>query len=200
MAVLRSFLENTMELESMSRQALVERLLTLSPGKRAVLGTSEPDGAWTLCQTDRLAQILAAAKELLLRDLRRELSDSTLMDSPRALRDWLRLRCADLEHEVFMVVYLDARHRILDMETMFRGSSTQATVYPREVVKAALARNAVAVAFAHNHPSGCAEPSRADEHLTSTLKSALALVDVRCLDHFIVAGDQLTSMAERGLM
>ena len=105
-----------------------------------------------------------------------------------------------LDHEVFLVVFLDTHHRLLDAKVMFRGTLAQTTVYPREVVKAALARNAAAVAFAHNHPSGVAEPSRADETLTATLKAALALVDVRVLDHVIVAPGQALSMAEKGLL
>ena len=104
------------------------------------------------------------------------------------------------EHEIFAVLFLDARHQLLAMEEMFRGTLTQTSVYPREVVKRALERNAAAVMLAHNHPSGVAEPSRADEFLTQTLKTALALVDVRVLDHVIVAAGQSVSMAERGLM
>ena len=125
---------------------------------------------------------------------------ASIISSPATLRDWLRLYCSDLQHEVFVVVFLDVNHRVLDVEPMFRGTVTQTAVYPREVVKAALSRNAAAVAFAHNHPSGQAEPSRADEALTMTLKAALALVDVRVIDHFVVAGDQLVSMAELGLL
>jgi DNA repair protein RadC len=106
-----------------------------------------------------------------------------VMESPQVLRDWLRLYCAGLEHEVFIVVYLDARHRLIDAVELFRGTLTQTSVYPREVVKGALTRNAAAVALAHNHPSGVAEPSRADEFLTQNLRAALGLVDVRVLDH-----------------
>jgi DNA repair protein RadC len=122
------------------------------------------------------------------------------MNSPQALRDWLRLHCAGLQHEVFIVLFLDAQNRLLSAVEMFRGTLTQTSVYPREIVKSALERNAAAVALAHNHPSGSAEPSRADEFLTQNLKSALALVDVRVLDHFVVAGDQCASFAERGLI
>lgn len=135
-----------------------------------------------------------------MRGLRRDMQAASIISSPATLRDWLRLYCSDLQHEVFVVVFLDVNHRVLDVEPMFRGTVTQTAVYPREVVKAALSRNAAAVAFAHNHPSGQAEPSRADEALTMTLKAALALVDVRVIDHFVVAGDHLVSMAERGLL
>jgi DNA repair protein RadC len=116
------------------------------------------------------------------------------------VRDYLRLILQDREHEVFLVVFLDAQHRAIASEEMFRGTLTQTSVYPREVLKAALRQNAAAVIFAHNHPSGVAQPSHADELLTRTLKDALALVDVKVLDHFIVAGAQALSFAERGLL
>lgn len=147
-----------------------------------------------------LERKLGVARELLMRDLRAQLSAGPVMNSPQALRDWLRLHCAGLQHEVFIVLFLDSQNRLLSAAEMFRGTLTQTSVYPREVVKSALQRNAAAVVLAHNHPSGSAEPSRADEHLTQTLKAALALVDVRILDHLVVAGDQATSFAERGLI
>lgn len=105
-----------------------------------------------------------------------------------------------LEHEVFGCIWLDARHRVIEVEELFRGTLTQASVYPREVVKSALKHNAAAVIFYHNHPSGAAEPSNADEGLTRRLKEALELVDVRALDHFIIAHTKTTSFAERGLI
>jgi len=147
-----------------------------------------------------LAHRLDVARELLLRDLREQMCNSPVMSSPQVLRDWLRLHCAGLQHEVFLVIYLDAHHRLIEAEELFRGTLTQTSVYPREVVKGALTRNAAALALAHNHPSGEAEPSRADELLTQTLKSALNLVDVRIIDHFIVAGDKVVSFAELGLI
>ena len=147
-----------------------------------------------------LRRKLTVARELLLRDLHAQMQAGPVMESPQVLRDWLRLYCAGLEHEVFIVVYLDAHHRLIDAVELFRGTLTQTSVYPREVVKGALTRNAAAVALAHNHPSGVAEPSRADEFLTQNLKSALGLVDVRVLDHFVVAGDSVLSFAERGLL
>jgi DNA repair protein RadC len=122
------------------------------------------------------------------------------LSSPSAVRDYLRLLLAGREHEVFVVVLLDAQNRVLSCEELFRGTLTQTSVYPREVVKVALAANAGAAIFAHNHPSGCSEPSRADELLTQNLKSALALVDVKVLDHFVVAGAEAISFAERGLL
>jgi len=120
--------------------------------------------------------------------------------SPEAVRDYLRLSLHDRAHEVFVCVFLDSQHRVIACDELFRGTLAQTSVYPREVVKAALAHNAAAVIFAHNHPSGIAEPSRADELLTQSLKQALALVDIRTLDHFIVAGCLLVSFAERGLI
>jgi len=122
------------------------------------------------------------------------------LTSPQAVRDYLRLRIADREHEVFVCLFLDSQNRLIAAEELFRGTLAQTSVYPREVVKAALRHNAAAVIFAHNHPSGVAEPSRADELLTAALKQALALVDIRVLDHIIVASEKTTSFAERGLL
>ena len=129
------------------------------------------------------------------------LVERTLFDSPQIVRDWLRLRLGHLPHETFCVLLLDARHCLIDAVDLFRGTLTQTSVYPREVVKLCLARNAAAVIFAHNHPSGAAEPSTADELLTRALKEALSLVDVRVLDHFVVpAHGSPVSFAERGLL
>jgi DNA repair protein RadC len=154
--------------------------------------------------TDRRSSVLAhrldVARELLLRDLHEQMRTGPVMSSPQAVRDWLRLYCAGLEHEVFLVLYLDAHNRLIEAEELFRGTLTQTSVYPREVVKGALARNSGALAFAHNHPSGEAQPSQADELLTQTLKSALSLVDVRVIDHFVVAGNHVVSFAERGII
>ncbi|MBN8441553.1 MAG: DNA repair protein RadC [Thauera sp.] len=144
---------------------------------------------------------LQAVMELARRALSETLRERALFDSPQAVRDWLRLRLGHLPHEVFCVMLLDARHRLIDAIDLFRGTLTQTSVYPREVVKLALEHNAAAVIFAHNHPSGAAEPSTADELLTRSLKEALALVDVRVLDHFVVpAHGAPVSFAERGLL
>ena len=129
-----------------------------------------------------------------------EVREADALATPDVVRDYLRLRLGDRPHEVFAVVFLDTQHRAIETLEMFRGTLSQTSVYPREVVIEALARNAAAVILAHNHPSGHAEPSRADEMLTRTLKSALALVDVRVLDHFIVTRTAVISMAERGLL
>lgn len=141
-------------------------------------------------------EVLLAAQRLLARRVR----GSDVLSSPAAVRDFLRLRHEPLEFEVFAVVHLDAQSRVLDYVEMFRGTLTQTSVYPREVVKDALGRNSAALVLVHGHPSGCAEPSRADEALTQTLKSALSLVDVRVLDHLIVGDHVIYSMAEHGLM
>jgi DNA repair protein RadC len=129
-----------------------------------------------------------------------ETSRTDVLSSPSVVRDYLRLRLAEREYEVFAVVFLDTHLRVIETVEMFRGTLSQASVYPREVVKEALARNAAAVVLAHNHPSGCPEPSRSDEYLTQTLRSALQLVDVRVIDHIVVARGGSVSFAERGLL
>jgi len=142
----------------------------------------------------------AAALELARRTLAEQMKRRSALTSPGAVRDYLRLLLAAKPHEVFICIWLDAQHRVIDSAELFRGTLTQTSVYPREIVKAALAANAAAVIFAHNHPSGAAQPSQADELLTRNLKEALALVEVKVLDHFIVAGNQAISFAERGLL
>ena len=141
-----------------------------------------------------------AVIELARRSIAQGLKEKSALTSPGAVRDYLRLALGGRPHEVFVCLWLDAQHRVIDFEEPFRGTLTQTSVYPREIVKAALARNAAAVIFAHNHPSGAAQPSQADELLTRNLKEALALVEVKVLDHFIVAGNQAISFAERGLL
>ena len=149
--------------------------------------------------TAKYAQ-LQAALEIARRTLREKLAAGAALSAPGTVRDYLRLTLHGRPHEVFVAVFLDAQHRVVACEELFRGTLTQTSVYPREVVKRALHHNAAALIFAHNHPSGVAEPSRADEALTVALKQALALVDVRVLDHFVVAGDGALSFAERGLL
>lgn len=143
---------------------------------------------------------IAAVLEIARRSLLQELAQRPVFDAPEAVRQYLRLKLAPLGHEVFAVLFLDAQHRLIAMEEMFRGSLTQTSVYPREVVKRGLDLGAAAVILAHNHPSGVAEPSRADELMTKGLSSALALVDMRVLDHFVVGSTDVISMAERGLL
>ncbi|MES2238110.1 MAG: DNA repair protein RadC [Pseudomonadota bacterium] len=144
---------------------------------------------------------LSAALELARRSLINPLKERDALTSPQAVRDWLRLSLGGLQHEVFVALWLDAQNRLISTEELFRGTLTQTSVYPREVVKRALANNAGAVILAHNHPSGVTEPSSTDIALTSTLKQALALIEVKVLDHFVVAsGTTPLSFAERGLI
>jgi DNA repair protein RadC len=143
---------------------------------------------------------LQAVLELARRALAETLRSGDALGSPSAVRDFLRLTLANREREVFLAVMLDAQNRVLACEELFRGTLTQTSVYPREVVKCALEHNAAAVIFAHNHPSGVAEPSNADQVLTQSLKQALALVDIKVLDHFVIAGNSALSFAERGLI
>jgi DNA repair protein RadC len=141
-----------------------------------------------------------AVVEMARRALAEQIQDRDAMSSPQAVRDYLRLSLGARPHEVFVAMFLDAQNRLLGCEELFRGTLTQTSVYPREVVKTALRYNAAGVIFAHNHPSGVAEPSRADELQTQTLKQALSLVEIKTLDHFIVAGSKTISFAERGLL
>jgi DNA repair protein RadC len=143
---------------------------------------------------------IAAVLEIARRALHQQLERRTVFDAPDSVKQFLRLQLDGLDHEVFALLFLDAQHRLIAMEELFRGTLTQTSVYPREVVKRALAHGAAAVILAHNHPSGVAEPSRADELLTQALKNALGLIDVRVLDHFVVGGGNAVSMAERGLL
>lgn len=151
------------------------------------------DGQYRPARAD---EVLSQARRVLSHRVRR----GATMSSPKAVKDYLRLEIGVLEHEVFCVLFVDAQHRIIELKQMFRGTVTQTSVYPREVVNAALAVNAAAVLLAHNHPSGSVVPSRADEFLTQTLKAALALVDVPVLDHLVVSGPEVCSFAERGLL
>ena len=143
---------------------------------------------------------LLAVMEIARRALAQQMADAPVFDSPGCVKDYLGLQLGSRPQEVFAVLFLDGQHRLLQLEEMFHGTLTQTSVYPREVLRRALALGAGAVVLAHNHPSGLAEPSRADEYLTQTLKTALQLIDVRVLDHVIVGRGQVVSMAERGLL
>ena len=143
---------------------------------------------------------LQAIFEMSRRALTEQMQTRDVLASPQQVRDYLRLKLGALSREVFMVLFLDAQNRVLATEEMFSGTLTQASVYPREVVKRALHHNAASVILAHNHPSGIAEQSRADEMLTTSLKQALALIDIKVLDHLIIAGNSILSFAERGLI
>jgi DNA repair protein RadC len=143
---------------------------------------------------------LLAVLEVARRAMAGELATTPVFDAPARVKDYVRLQLAHLPYEVFAVMFLDSQHRLLEFDEMFRGTLTQTSVYPREVVKRALQVNAGSVILAHNHPSGQAEPSRADEFLTQRLKSALQLVDVSVLDHLVIGATEVVSFAERGLL
>jgi DNA repair protein RadC len=151
-------------------------------------------------RTQRLRHVLAAAHELLTRIATDAMRGRSLIERPQALKEYLQIFFAGTERESFVVVFLDAHHRVIACEEMFAGTLTQTSVYPREVVRRALQLNAASVAFGHCHPSGHPEPSRADEHLTHSLKSALATVEVRVIDHIVVGAGATVSFAERGLL
>jgi DNA repair protein RadC len=169
-------------------------------------------GLGGLCRADRQAAcaapgvgeakfaLLQAVMEMARRTLAEDMLSGDALDSPQAVRNYLRLTLRDKEYEVFCCVFLDAQNRVLGVEELFRGTLTQTSVYPREIVKRALAYNAAALILAHNHPSGVAEPSQADRLLTRKLSESLALVDIRVLDHFIVAGPSSLSFMETGQM
>ncbi|MGK2883665.1 MAG: JAB domain-containing protein [Rhodococcus sp. (in: high G+C Gram-positive bacteria)] len=148
----------------------------------------------------RIRHVLAAAHELLVRSANTALVGRCLLDSPTLVKNYFKVHFAGAERETFVVVFLDSQMRVIATEELFAGTLQQTSVYPREVVKRALHHNAGGVIFGHPHPSGQCEPSRADEFLTQTLKSALSLVDVRVLDHMVVSGSTCTSFAERGLL
>ena len=195
----RELLQQYQGVAGMLAAADLEKIKGLGPAKRAQF---------------------AAAIELARRSLQGKMKETAALSSPGEVRDYLRLALSRREEEAFVCIWLDAQHKVIEIREAFKGTLTQTSVYPREIVKAALARNAAAVIFAHNHPSGVAQPSQADELLTRNLKEALALVDVKVLDaivaaatitnaslvdvkvldHFIVAGNQAISFAERGLL
>lgn len=186
----------------MSAVDLARTLLAHFDGSLARLAAASPQALTEVSGIGpaKAAQ-LAATLELARRGLREQMRDRISLSNPALVRDWLRLSLASLPHEVFCALWLDAQNRLIADDTLFRGTLTQTSVYPREVVKQALARNAAAVIFAHNHPSGIAEPSAADQSLTRQLKQALDMIDVRVVDHFIVAGNSPPlSFAERGIL
>jgi DNA repair protein RadC len=166
--------------------------LTAAPVPERLLVRGEYDEL----RTATAGEIIAAARRAMTRRVRR----GTAMDSPRAVREFLTVKLGHLEHELFAVLLLDTRHRLIEYVELFRGTIDGASVHPREVVKLALARNAAALVLAHPHPSGAATPSQADELITRRLREALALVDIRVLDHIIVAGGDAISFAESGLL
>ena len=173
----------------LSNVDLLAKLIGVQESRRRYRGNLK--SVFSPAVEEEPVEICVVAKEL-----RRECT----LNSPGSVRDYLRVIFAGQEYESFVVLFLDAQNRLIASHEMFRGTLTQTSVYPREIVKESLRCNAAAVIFSHNHPSGVPEPSRADEQLTSSLRQALALVDVKVLDHFIVAGPATLSFAERGLM
>lgn len=192
------------KMSSMSRAQLTRELVAIphtgTVAELSAVLAAPYDAVAQACQETLVQRRLAIARELLLRDLDEQMQARSVLSSPGVVRDWLRLHCAHVEHEVFLALYLDARNRLIEAQELFRGTLTHTSVYPREVVKAALARNAASLIVAHNHPSGNTAPSEADRMLTTLLKSSLELVEVRLLDHCIVAGSEVLSFAEQGLM
>ena len=181
--------------ESYSNRPLSELFGLRTIRQSTTLGVAE-----TMISYD-MPDKLMAARELLRRALAEDMEESSeSFSSPNVVRDYLRLFLGGQEYESFIALWLDAQHRLIAGMELFRGTLTQTSVYPREVVKKGLRMNAAAVLFAHNHPSGAAEPSQSDRMLTDALKQALSLIDIRVLDHFIVADATVMSFAERGLI
>ncbi len=179
---------------------LAQQLLDAFGGLRGLLQASAADLKRVKGLGPAKRAEITAVMELARRSLAQRLAQRTVLSSPQQVKDFLRLQLAHEGQEVFAVMFLDVQNQLIRFEEMFRGTLSQTSVYPREIVKRALALQASAVILAHNHPSGTAEPSRADEFLTQTLKQALQLIDVRVIDHLVVGGDQAISFAERGLL
>ena len=179
---------------------LARELLTRFGSLNGIFAATLEEIRQVSCMGESKFAQLQAIFEMSRRALKEEMQLRDVLSAPQQVRDYLCLRLGSLSREVFAVLFLDAQNRVLAQEELFSGTLTQTSVYPREVVKRALHHNAASVIFAHNHPSGIAQQSRADELLTTTLKDALALVDIRVLDHFIVAGNATLSFAERGLI
>jgi DNA repair protein RadC len=190
-------------IECMSRAELVSELITVQQpqaGSDAPVAEVSMEAGLAGYSDAVVSRKLQVAREILMRDLIGDMQASPVMDSPEKARDWLKLHCAGLEHEVFILLFLDVRNRLIAVEDLFRGTLAQTAVYPRELLKSVLRHNASSVIVAHNHPSGAPEPSQTDRMLTKQMTSALSLVDVKVIDHFIVAGDQVLSFAQQGLL
>lgn len=195
-----------MELHALSNVDLLgvmvgpRRAVQLLKDSRGSIAALLSDTMGYYCVEKPATQRLLAARELIKRSLAEGFRNADALTSPQSVREYLRISLMGRGHEVFMVLFLDAQHRLIEAEEMFRGTLTQTSVYPREVVKRSLYFNAAAVIFAHNHPSGVAQPSQSDELLTRSLREALALVDIKVLDHFVIGGNAVMSFAERGLL
>lgn len=183
---------------ALSDTELLGKLIGIRQSRRLYRGSLQP--LFSSEETGHPYEMCAVARELVRRWIGEGLSRECVLTSPLAVKDYLRIHFSNQEFESFVTMFLDAQNRLIACEEMFRGTLTQTSVYPREVVKAALRHNAAALILAHNHPSGVAEPSVQDQALTRTLVDALSLVDVKVLDHVIVAGPGTLSFAERGLI
>jgi DNA repair protein RadC len=179
---------------------LAERLLGQFDGLAGLLHATPVELARTPGVGPAKRAELAAVLEISRRALAQQLKAAPVFDSPRKVKDFVALHLGALTHEVFAVMYLDSQHRLIEMQELFRGTLAQTSVYPREVLRQALLLNAGAAVLVHNHPSGVAEPSRADEALTQSLVAALRTIEVRVLDHLVVGMGCVVSFAERGLM
>ncbi len=188
-----------MDMQKASDRELLERLIGAKAAEKLYQGSLVPlfAGEARTSAQRRLQVAKELVTRLLYEDLRRE---EILLTSPEHVKRYLLAYFVAQEYESFLTLFLDAQNRLIASEELFRGTLSQTSVYPREIVKRALRHNAAALIFAHNHPSGVSEPSRADELLTSALKQALGLVDVKVLDHFVVAGTDVVSLAERGMV
>jgi DNA repair protein RadC len=183
------------DMKKYSDLELLQKLLGVREAKKIY-----SSGSLNAMFNDQAPEICLIARELLTRWFNQEIKEKDSLNAPNVVRDFLKMHFVGREYESFVAIFLDAQHRVIVADELFKGTLTQTSVYPREVVKASLKHNAAAVIFAHNHPSGVTEPSQSDRMLTEALKQALALVDVRVLDHFVVAGNQTMSFAERGLI
>jgi DNA repair protein RadC len=187
-----------MEYHSLSNQELLASIIGEAKAAELYRGTLRP--LFTPSNNHEGEAPLLAARELVRRYLAEELFRESVFTKPEEVKEYLRLLFSGYEHEVFVVLFLDTQHRLIAAEELFRGTISQTAVYPREVVKRSLAVNAAALILAHNHPSGVPEPSQADIHLTRQLTNALSLVDIRVLDHIVVAGSAVVSFSERGMV
>lgn len=190
--------ESNMEIQLLSDRELLAKLVGPKTAERLFNGTLLP----LLLDTENRApnQKLLASVEFTKRAMRESLQRGPALTSPSDVRDYLFAHFLGKEHEAFVVIFLDTRHRVLSIQEMFRGSIDGACVYPREIVKAVLRCNGAACILAHNHPSGVAEPSLADQAITRRIKEALSLVEIRLLDHFVIASGEVVSFAERGML